>query len=174
MSEGAPRQAKGTLGHASRSLLVRGIGFLGVWIVLIGAAPSDLAAGLAAAGGAAWASLRLVPAGAGRVRPLALLALVPRFLWQSVAAGVDVARRALDPRLPLRPGFVRYDPRLEPGLARNAFATLTSLLPGAVPAHDDGKTLLYHCLDLDQPVAAQLSAEELRLVRALSGAHGDG
>ena len=153
-----------------RSALVRGVGFLALWIVLIGAGPADLAAGVAAATGAAWASLRLVPPGAARVRPVALLALVPRFLWQSAVAGVDVARRALDPRLPLRPGFVRYRPGLEPGLARNAFASLTSLLPGTVPAHDDGQTLLYHCLDVDEPVASQLAAEELRLVRVFPGA----
>ena len=174
MSEGEPRGAKRAReGSAPRSFVVRCSGFLGLWIVWIGAAPADLAAGLAAAAVAAWASLRLVPP-VGGVRPLALLALVPRFLWQSVVAGLDVARRAVDPRLPLRPGFVRYRPGLAPGLARNAFATLTSLLPGTVPAHDDGQTLLYHCLDLDQPVAAQLSAEELRLARALTGARGDG
>jgi len=155
-----------------RSALVRGVGFLGVWIVLIGAAPADSVAGLAAGAGAAWASLRLVPPGAARVRPAALLGLVPRFLWQSVVAGVDVARRALDPRMPLRPGFVRYACRLEPGLTRNAFATLTSLLPGTVPVEDDGETLLYHCLDVEQPVVAQLSAEERRLSLVFPGARG--
>jgi multicomponent Na+:H+ antiporter subunit E len=153
-----------------RSALLRGVGFLCVWITLIGGGPADLVAGLAAGAAAAWASLRLIPPGAARVRPAALLGLVPRFLWQSVVAGVDVARRALDPRMPLRPGFVRYTPRFEPGLARNAFATLTSLLPGTVPAEDDGEALLYHCLDVEQPVAAQLSAEELRLSRAFPGA----
>ena len=174
MSEGRPRAAKrAPEGSRLRSLGVRGLLFLGVWTVWIGAAAADLAAGLAAAAAAAWASLHLVPPVSG-VRPLLLLALAPRFLWQSVVAGVDVARRALDPRLPLRPGFVGYRPALEPGLARNAFAALTSLLPGTVPARDDGQTLLYHCLDLDQPVAAQLAAEELRLARALGGAREDG
>jgi len=157
-----------------RSVLLRGVGFLGLWIALIGTAPADLAAGFAVAAAAVWASLLLIPPGAARVRPAALLALVPRFLWKSVVAGVDVARRALDPRLPLRPGFVRYTPRLEPSLARNAFATLTSLLPGTVPASDDGETLLYHCLDVDQPVVEQLSAEEARLSRAFSGTRARG
>jgi multicomponent Na+:H+ antiporter subunit E len=63
-------------------------------------------------------------------------------------AGVDVARRALDPRLPLRPGFVTYAPRLPPGGARDAFCALASLMPGTLPAdtNEDG-TLLVHCLD---------------------------
>ena len=42
------------------------------------------------------------------MRLTAVLSLIPHFLWKSVVAGVDVARRALDPRLPLRTGFVGY------------------------------------------------------------------
>jgi multicomponent Na+:H+ antiporter subunit E len=86
---------------------------------------------------------------------------------QSIVAGIDVARRALDPRLPLRPGFVSYPVCFPPGPARNAFTSLTSLLPGTVPAGDDGEHLVYHCLDVDQPVVAQLAAEETALSRAV-------
>jgi len=88
-------------------------------------------------------------------------------VWQSVIAGVDVARRAFAPRLPLRPGFVVYPTRYPRGPARNAFASLTSLLPGTVPARDDEQGLLYHCLDVGQPVTEQLAAEEDAVSRAL-------
>ena len=90
-----------------------------------------------------------------------------RFLCQSVVAGADVARRALDPRMPLQPGFLAYPVSFPPGIARNAFATLTSLLPGTVPAGDENGQLVYHCLDVDQPVASQLAAEEAALTRAI-------
>ncbi len=90
-----------------------------------------------------------------------------RFLYQSIVAGADVARRALDPRLPLRPGLVAYPVRFPPGTARNAFATLTSLLPGTVPAGAERGRIVYHCLDVDQPVMSQLAAEEAALARAL-------
>ena len=60
-----------------------------------------------------------------------------RFLRQSIGAGIDVAWRALDPRLPLRPGFVVYPVSIPPGTARNVFTTLTSLLPGTVPAGEE-------------------------------------
>lgn len=89
------------------------------------------------------------------------------FLYQSVVAGVDVARRALDPRLPLRPGFVFYPTGLSRGMQRNVFTTLTSLLPGTVPAGEESGQLVYHCLDVEQPVVAELAAEEAALVRAL-------
>jgi multicomponent Na+:H+ antiporter subunit E len=98
---------------------------------------------------------------------ISLAGLALRFLYQSVVAGADVARRALDPRLPLRPGFVAYPVRFPPGTARNVFTTLTSLLPGTVPAGEESGKLLYHCLDVDQPVVSQLAAEEAALSRAL-------
>ncbi|HEX3406853.1 MAG TPA: Na+/H+ antiporter subunit E, partial [Caulobacteraceae bacterium] len=79
--------------------------------------------------------------------------------------GVDVARRALDPRLPLRPGLVTYPIGFPPGAARNVFTILTSLLPGTVPAADEGDVLVYHCLDVEQPVLAQLAAEETTISR---------
>ncbi len=155
-------------GNSARAVLLRGAAFFGFWVVLIGVGLADLAAGVVAATAATWASLRLAPPGAGRVRFSALPGFTLRFLWQSVIAGWDVARRAFDPRLPLQPGFVRFPVRLPRGQARNAFASYTSLLPGTVPAEDDGESLLYHCLDVRQPVAAQLAAEETAFARAFA------
>jgi len=47
------------------------------------------------------------------------------------------------------------------------FAALTSLLPGTVPAGDQNGQFVYHCLDVDQPVALQLAAEETALAQAI-------
>jgi len=147
------------------AVVLRGASFFAFWIVLIGA--GHAVAGLATAALATWVSMRLLPAGALRLRPAAVPALAVRFLAQSVAAGWDIARRALDPRLPLRPGFVVYPVRLPPGPARNVFTTITSLVPGTIPAGDEADGLLYHCLDVEQPVVAQLAAEEAVLARTL-------
>jgi multicomponent Na+:H+ antiporter subunit E len=142
--------------------------FLCLWLVLAGADPWDLPAAAAAVAAATWTSLRLLAPGASRGSPRAIAQLALRFLWQSVIAGTDVARRALDPRLPLQPGFVVYPIGLPPGAGRNIFATLTSLLPGTVPAGDENGQLVYHCLDVGQPVLAQLAEEESALARALN------
>lgn len=161
-------------GRVTRSVAVRAAGLLGFWLLLTGAAAADLPVGMLAVGAAVWASLRLLPPGARRVRPLALAMIALRIPQQSIAAGIDVARRALSPRLPLRPGLVSHALRFPPGPARDAFCTLTSLLPGTVPSGTDANDALWvHCLDLDQPVAAQLAADEARLARAL-GERGDG
>lgn len=168
-----PRQANGTVlppGSLPRASL-----FSVFWLMLSGGDPASFAAGAIAVVAATWTSLRLLPSGDWRLRPLALLGLVLRFLRQSIVAGVDVSWRALDPRLPLQPGFVRYPLRLPPGTARDAFCTLTSLLPGTVPSGlDESGHLFVHCLDLRQPVLAQLAEEEARLARVIGVEASDG
>jgi multicomponent Na+:H+ antiporter subunit E len=127
----------------------------------------DIPAAAAAIIAATWTSLRVLEPNASRRSLRGIVRLVLFFLLHSIAAGADVARRALDPRLPLRPGFVAYPTSLPSGLRRNVFATLTSLLPGTVPTGERDGHLLYHCLDIEQPILAELAAEEAALVRAL-------
>ncbi len=148
--------------------LVRALLYFGIWIVLDQSAkPANLAFGVLAAAGATWASLRLMPPPAGRVRIGALLTLLPRFLWQSLVAGIDVARRAFSPGPPLTPGFVEYPTRLPRGSARNAFELISSLMPGSVAAGETDTAIEYHCLDTRQPVVEQLAAEERAYATAL-------
>jgi multicomponent Na+:H+ antiporter subunit E len=141
--------------------------FICLWLVLAGADLGDIPAAAAAVAAATWTSLRLLEPNASRRSPRAIAQLVLFFLYHSVVAGADVARRALDPRLPLHPGFVAYPTGLSRGVRRNVFATLTSLLPGTVPTGEENGHILYHCLDVEQPVLAELAAEEAALVRAL-------
>jgi len=154
--------------------IVRLGGFLVFWVIIAGTEPVDLLFGAPAALIVTWASLQLLPPGTRRLRVVALARLVPRFLYQSIGAGVDVAWRALDPRLPLQPGFVTYRPRLPPGAALSAFCTVTSLLPGTLPSGTDERgRLMIHCLDKDQPIANQLATEEALLMEALGYGSGN-
>lgn len=150
----------------ARPALARWAGFFALWVVLSGLDPLDLFVGAVSAVAATWMSLKLLPPEQGRIRFFSMLARLPRFLWQSLVAGWDVARRAFDPRLPLRPDFVRYPTGFPRGPSRNAFATITSLMPGSVPTGDDGNGITYHCLDVAQPVIDQLSAEEREYAKA--------
>lgn len=157
-----------------RAAMARGASFFGFWLLLVGPAPADLAAGLFVAAAATWISLRLLPPSGSHLRYPALARLALRFGQESIMGGADVARRALSARLPLRPGFIAYPVRLPPGPACNTFGALTSVLPGTLPAGlDDHGALLYHCLDVEQPVAAQLAIDEELLIRALGGTHDD-
>jgi multicomponent Na+:H+ antiporter subunit E len=156
-----------TAGGWWSSAVWRAAWFICLWLVLAGADPGDIPAATAAVAAATWTSLRLLEPNASRRSPRAIVQLVLLFLYHSIVAGADVARRALDPRLPLCPGFVAYPTRLSPGMRRNVFTTLTSLLPGTVPTGEEKGQLVYHCLDVKQPVVAELAAEEAALVRAL-------
>jgi len=160
--------------HVVRAALVRWALLLLFWVALIGFSLSALAVGIVAAGGATWVSLRLLPPAPQRVRLAALVLLLPRFLWQSLVAGWDVARRAFDPRLPLRPGFVTFHSTHAPGHLRNTFATISSLMPGTLPCDENENEIIFHCLDVGQPVLEQLAAEEKALDRVLEKAPGNG
>ena len=156
------------MSSTARTAAIRAVLYFGVWIVIDQSAkPANLVFGVLAAAAATWASLKLMPPAAGRVRLGALLLLLPRFLWQSLLAGIDVARRAFSPRLPLQPGFVDYPVGLPRGSARNAFEAISSLLPGSVPTGETEELIEYHALDLGQPVVDQLAAEEQAYAKAL-------
>ena len=161
-----PENGPGTVASA----ISRAAGFFGFWLVLTGADAGDLAAGLVAAVAATWASLRLMPAQQWSLRPIKLAGYVLHFLRQPIVAGIDVAWRALDPRLRLRPGFVVYQAQLPPGTTREAFCAIMSLMPGTLPcgpAESNGLTI--HCLDVTQPVAEQLAVEEVLCMQTLGG-----
>lgn len=152
-----------------RTLVLRLVFFSVVWMILCGPDTVSLVIGLGVVAIATWTSIRLLPpAATGRLQVLLLAQLFLRFIWESVFAGIDVAWRALDPRLPLRPGFVAYPIQIPVSPARNMFLTLASLLPGTLPTGlDEAGTLLVHCLDIQKPVVEPMRMEERLLARAL-------
>jgi multicomponent Na+:H+ antiporter subunit E len=153
-----------------RAAAARAALFLVFWLMISRWAPADLPVGLAAVAGATWTSLRLLPPGGSGVRIVSLALLVASFLRQSIVSGTDVAWRALNPKLRLRPGFVACPLRLPPGGERSAFCALSSLMPGTLPTGtDEHGALLVHCLDVGRPVAANLAAEERLFIRAVGG-----
>jgi multicomponent Na+:H+ antiporter subunit E len=128
--------------------------------------------GLTAAGVATWLSLYLSPPTHGRLRLGKLLHLLPHFLYESTRGGIDVAMRALAPSLPVNAGLFSYATGFPPGLTCNTFVAITSLLPGTLACGEADGELVYHCLDLGQPLAFQLRDEECRLAAALVAGQG--
>jgi multicomponent Na+:H+ antiporter subunit E len=156
--------------RAWRAILVRGVGYFLLWMIMAGGQPADIAPGLGAAVLATWISLELLPPdpALAHIRPLAVLRLAVRFIWTSVVAGLDIARRAFSPSLPLKLGYHHYAVGLPPGTSRNLFTSVTSLMPGTLPAGtDESGRLIYHCLDVERPVLQELGQEEAQLVTAL-------
>lgn len=148
-------------------MIARAAGLFLLWSTLIGFDVADAVAGAVISLVAARVSLGLLPSGALRVRPGGAIALALHLVGQAIFAGADIARRALAPSLPIRPGFVAYPTRLQSGLARDLFAATTSLLPGTLPSgNDEDGALIVHCVDIDRPLAEQLAHDEARAARA--------
>ena len=157
---GARRTVRLALGRAAL--------FLAFWLMTAGYKPADLPVGLFAAAAATWASLRLLPPTDVRLRFPSLVRFSLHFFRQSVISGIEVARIAFDPRLPLRAGFVAYRCRLRSAGELGAFCAVSSLLPGTLPTGpNEAGDLLIHCLDVSRPVAANLAAEETLFSRVL-------
>ena len=150
-----------------KTLAVRFVFFLGVWLMIASWKEEDLPVGLVASALALWISLSLLPPTIVRPHFAALAKLSLRFLSSSIIAGVDVARRALRPRLDLRPGFVAVPLTVPPGGARNAFLVYQSLQPGTSPTSAEGEMLQVHCLDISQPIAAAIMADEALFKKAI-------
>lgn len=159
-----------------RSAVSRWAGFLLFWLLL--AAPDlgapvidnlvDLLVGVLAAAAATWTSLRLLPPTPGSMRSGALLRLAARVLRNSVVSGFSLLPRVFGPRLSIAPGDLSYPVRIVPGSARAVFGALTSVVPGTLSLGTDRDgTLVYHCLDVSQPVADDLAIDETLLIETL-------
>ena len=131
-----------------------------LWWVLTGGRVDAWIIGVPTAALAAVVSMRLAGEHKTRWRPLGLLRFVCHFLRWSFLGGVDVAWRAVHPRLPIEPQNIDYPMRLPDGPARVFFMGVVSLLPGTVTADIRGDVLVVHVLDAGQPVRRHLEALE--------------
>lgn len=138
----------------------------GVWLIIAGWSPSNAAFGLPAAALATWASAILLPGEERRLSPLRVARFAMSFLWQSVTAGVDVAWRVFQPKMPLQPGIVKVAARLPDGLPHLLFCGIASLQPGSLACGvDEEGNLLFHCLDTRDDVQGALSKTQDELAK---------
>lgn len=85
------------------------------------------------------------------------------FLHSSLGAGIDVARRALSPRMPLDPLLLTVGTRLPAGPPRWLLGASLSLVPGSLMVEFENDKLLLHCLDRKRGVEAEVRQMEQRI-----------
>lgn len=96
----------------------------------------------------AWRSEAIDP----EERPLRLrfnthiLGYWPWLLWQIVLSNLDVARRIVDPKLPISPMLIALKPTQRSDLGRVIYANSITLTPGTVTTALSGDTLEVHAL----------------------------
>lgn len=126
-------------------------------------------------GGGAWAwglpvilltALVMPSSGASRLRPLALLGLLPLALWLALRGGLQVAILACQPRLDPATRVIDYPWRhLPEGPGRLFMACLINLLPGTLTLRLTPDTLRVHVLQMDAGIRAELERLEARVAR---------
>jgi len=145
------------------SIASRGMIFSLIWWILTDGAVSSWWIGVPAVLLAVTVSTALIPP-----VPLIwhhLLRFVPFFLMHSLLGGVDVARRAFHPRLPIAPDLITYPLRLPAGLPQALMTNIVSLLPGTLSAVLDRNVLQVHVLDRHKDVQSELQAVEQMIAR---------
>lgn len=131
--------------HRSRPVSLQLVVLLAVlWLALTGG--TGLLFGAVAVGLAVLASTWLAPMQFTRFSLPGLARFAVYFLGRSVAGGIDVARRALAPGMPLHVVDRGYALSLPPGQARTVFAVVVSLLPGTLARDLIGDTLWVHSI----------------------------
>ncbi|BCR03572.1 hypothetical protein DESUT3_06410 [Desulfuromonas versatilis] len=142
--------------------------FAALWIVLTGNSPDSWTVGAVTVLAAVTASLALDPRKTRPWRPWALCHFVGFFLWNSLRGGLDVARRAVHPALPLDPVLVEHPLLLPEGSGRVFLVGTVNLLPGTLSAEISGDVVVIHMLDGSLPAIRELQKLEQR-VAALFG-----
>lgn len=138
--------------------------FFAVFIAFTGLGAEEVAFGVAAAIMASAISHRLHSLQMDRFSIGGLVRFVPYFVTISVRGGIDVARRAFLPSMPLEPGLVDYRLRVEAGEAAAVFfASVISLIPGTLCV-EFGRSdkVVVHVVDLRSDFEAELRRLERR------------
>lgn len=151
--------------------------FMLLWFVVTEADISALLIGIPVAFGAAALSVALHPKPITGMHLPGAVRFGSFFAVQSVLGGVDVALRALGPRLRLEPAIFTYPLRLGGSFPRVFFINTISMLPGTLSSRLTGETVEVHVLDASKAVLEDLARVEER-VADLFGVqlppHGDG
>jgi len=145
-----------------RRFVVHFIATIALWLILTGGDPKTWWFGLptsAIAAGISWGLLKEPWSWSLK----GLMRFIPFFIHQSLIGGIDVAVRALHPRMPLEPAIVSYSLRLPEGPASVFIAGMISLLPGTLTAELKGSSLQVHVIDVGLPVTEKLRMLEERV-----------
>ena len=93
---------------------------------------------------------------------------IPWLLWEILKANLDVARRILDPRLPIDPQIIRVRAGQHHDLGRVIYANSITLTPGTVSMSIQDDEIAVHALT--QSAADDLATGEMdRRVTSLEG-----
>ncbi len=165
LGEGGGGGALGGAWGVLRTVPVRILVFTFLWWVLVEGELryAWLAGGLIAL--AVAVSYLLWPVGSWRWKPLRLLPFLLYFGRSSVQGGVDIARRAFSPSLPLESFLLRFHLRLDDEAAKAFLAWTIGLVPGTASVRLQDGILFVHVIGDPPEVEERLQEVEERVAR---------
>jgi len=101
---------------------------------------------------------------------LRTLGYLPWLALEVVKANLDVARRIVHPRLPIRPHLIRVQAGQRTDLGRTIYANSITLTPGTVSVDVQGTTIVVHALSDE----AARGVTDGAMDRRVSGVEGTG
>jgi multicomponent Na+:H+ antiporter subunit E len=159
-----------------RSVRITGLflSLLGFWLLLSGRFdPLLLSLGVASAALVTWAMVPVLSAALGdpaATPRLHFLHLVSYFAWlltRIPPAAIVVARVVLDPRVPPRPGVIRFRTHLPNAAARTLLATSITVVPGTITVDVDADgTFVVHAFTPDAVEDLANASMQNRIARA--------
>ncbi len=119
-----------------------------LWFLIAGFSLKSLFFGFTAIGSTLFVH-KLIKIRIPRINFLALMSFSLEFLILSFLSGVDVAKRILNPKLMVKPGFVVYNLNTDRKPVIYLLAIILNLTPGTLTVRVERDYLLIHSLDIE-------------------------
>lgn len=156
--------------HGLARILPRALVLLGIWYALTGG-EAWWSWGTAFALAGAAASYSQMPVRGGRFRALLRLPrALPYLVRETLASGWDVARRALAPRLDLRPDLLDVQLQADAPQLQMAVAFGATLMPGTLAITLAPGCLHLHVIDARLDNQGRMESMEVQLAPLFKGA----
>lgn len=81
-------------------------------------------------------------------RIISFITYIPIFIIEMVKANIDVARRVINPNLPINPGIVKINTNLKSDYAKLFLANSITLTPGTLTLDVKNENLYIHWIDV--------------------------
>ncbi len=96
---------------------------------------------------------------------LGLLLYIPWLLWEICKSNIDIARRILDPKLPISPSVVRIKTSQKTHLGQVIYANSITLTPGTVSVEVEEGEIIVHALTSETAAALLEGSMDRRVTR---------
>lgn len=150
--------------HLVYAFILRNATAGAVWWILTEGDLSSWPVGLTSVLFCSVLSLYLSPPKSHNVNVVAMMKFMGYFLFASVVAGIDIAKKTVSKQLKIRSVMIEFNTPFQ-GLPLWVFMISMSLLPGTLSISTTKHGLKIHCLDTEEKIISELIRLETFIAR---------